>query len=66
MAADAGLLERLWRRRRLCRVDRLDMEAFVQTPVTRLGPRPEWPRAIGTHTLNVGGGFEAVDWHGPG
>ena len=50
----------------LCRVDRLDMEAFVQTPVTRLGPRPEWPRAIGTHTLNVGGGFEAVDWHGPG
>lgn len=49
----------------LCRVDRCDTEAFVQTPVTRLGPRPEWPRAIGTHTLNVGGGFEAVDWHGP-
>lgn len=44
----------------LCRVMRLDDEAFEQSVEATLRPNADWPGA-GLHTLNVGGGFEAVD-----
>jgi hypothetical protein len=48
----------------IARIDRLDTEGFAQTVVARLPPRTDWRArhaAIGTHTLNQGGGFEAID-----
>lgn len=44
----------------LCRIERLDEEGFAQSVERRLGP-PPGARASGVHTLNTGGGFEAID-----
>ncbi len=44
----------------ICAVDRLDMGGYSQSILRTIVPPPAW-RAQGLHTVNEGGGFEAVD-----
>ncbi|WP_147082325.1 glucosamine inositolphosphorylceramide transferase family protein [Methylobacterium haplocladii] len=41
-------------------IDRLDPEGYAQTVTHRIAPPPIW-KAAGLHTIDVGGGFEAID-----
>lgn len=48
----------------LCEVERLDREGFTQTLRSIVTP-PKTSGFYGAHTLNYGGGFEAIDVVGP-
>jgi len=47
----------------LARIDRLDLDGFAQTILSRIEPGPAWPGSA-LHTLNAGGGIECIDGSG--